>query len=87
MSKPFELLNKVQEFVIKFANENSVNLHDEFGTEDKFKEFIVGLSIKTLVDCGLSVEAALDLVLGEGTYAKIAEECWNTIEAKSVTVA
>lgn len=87
MSKPFELLNKVQEFVIKFANENSVNLHDEFGSEDKFKEFIVSLSVKTLVDSGLSVETALDLVLGEGDYAKIANDCWNTVNAESVSVA
>jgi hypothetical protein len=87
MSQPFELINKVQRFVIDHANKEGVNLHSEFESIDQFKHFIVALTVKGLMDLGFTCEAALDMALGEGTYAKIAEECWNTIEAKSVTVA
>ena len=82
MSKPTgslntEVLNKVQRLLIDFANEKGISLHDSFKTVDEFKQFVIALCIKTLVDAGISVQNAMNFIMGDGTYEEIAEKTWN----------
>jgi len=43
-----QLLNEVQKLLINFANENNISLHAEFGTVEKFKQFVIAFTIKPL---------------------------------------
>lgn len=74
-------LNAVQKFLVEFANEKGIDLRKEFGTVAKFKEFVIALSIKALLDAGLEMKVALDAVLGDGTYDGIVEQVWNQAQA------
>jgi len=77
-----ELLNAIQNMLINFANENAISLADEFGTREKFSQFVFSFTIKSLVDiCGLDTKAAYDFVMGDGAFAKLADECWQQLNA------
>ena len=81
-SNSIKLLNAAQAFIVKFANDNQVNLEAEFGTVEKFKEFVIAITFKTLVDAGIAVNEAFDLVMGDGAYSKLASDLWNSFQAK-----
>ena len=70
-----ELLNQVQRFLIAQANEKGVNLADSFPTVQDFKDFVVGIAFKGLVDAGASVEQAFDATLGEGKHQSTLASC------------
>jgi hypothetical protein len=72
-----QALNAVKNKIVKFANEKGIDLQAEFGTPDKFKNFVISLCLKTLIDAGATPQEALDAVLGEGTYESILTEVWN----------
>ena len=72
-----QLLNDVQRFLVDFANREGINLADDFETVGDFKQFVIGLTIKTLVDIGLSVSEAYDTAMGDGAYNALAERIWN----------
>lgn len=40
------------------------------------KNAVIGLCITTMVETGVSIEAATDLILGAGTFRKIADDVW-----------
>lgn len=87
-AKPFanglntKVLNGLRRLIIDFANEKGILLQSEFGTPEKFKEFIVALAFKILTDNGMSVKNAMDFLMGDGTYDQIANEVWNAAQAK-----
>lgn len=75
-----ELLNKVKDMVIGIANKSGRRLQDDFGTPEKFKDFIVSLTIKGLVDhCGMEIDAAFDIVMGDGEFKRLCDDCWETL--------
>ena len=82
-TKPTELTNKVKDMLVEFANEKGINLQEEFGTPAKFKWFVIGFTVTSLVNAGLSVDEAVDATLGAGTYESIATAVWNHHNAKS----
>jgi hypothetical protein len=75
--KNFEILNKVQSFLIDFANSNGINLHAEFKSVEEFKMFVVAITIKTLVEAGVEMQKAFDATLGDGEYDKLANKVWE----------
>lgn len=76
-SQSLELLNKVQALLVEFANREGINLQAEFGTVEKFKTFVISLTIKKLTDMGVEVKDAYDMVLGEGQYDQLISTVWN----------
>ena len=77
-----ELLNAIQNMLINFANENAISLADEFGTREKFAQFVFSFTIKSVVDiCGLDAKTAYDFVMGDGAFAKLADDCWQQLNA------
>lgn len=86
MNKPkttgLDLLNKVQRFVIDYSDTHGIQLAS-LGTVQEFKNFIVALTIQTLTDNGHTMEQAFDIVFGNGSFHKLAEDVWETIAAKA----
>lgn len=77
-----DLLNRVQRLLIDHANAKGISLDAEFGTVDRFKEFVVAFTFRILTDAGMSTEAAFDTIFGGGAYVDLAERTWNTLQAK-----
>ena len=77
-----DLLNRVQRLLIDFANQNSISLDAQFGTVDRFKEFVIAFTFRVLTDAGMSTEAAFDAIFGGGAYEDLAERTWHTLQAK-----
>ena len=44
------------------------------------KEQAISMVISTLVDAGISMQQAMDAVLGAGTYQKIADSTWKALQ-------
>lgn len=76
-SRSLQVLNAVQAYIIKFANENGIVLADEFESVDHFKKFVISLTIRTAMEIGLSLQEAYDLVIGDGEYQKLADAIWE----------
>jgi hypothetical protein len=75
-----ELLNAAKDQIIKIANSNSMNLKDEFGTPENFKNFVVSLTIKMVMDIGkISIQEAFDLVMGGGSFQKMSDDIWTQL--------
>lgn len=72
-----EILNKFQAIVIDIAKKNGVSLQEEFGTVEKFKGFVIALTLKSLLDEGMAMNKAYDLVFGCGEYNKMAGKVWE----------
>lgn len=72
-----KLLNGIQSLMIDFANKNNINLCDEFGTVENFKKFVVAFAIKTLVEKGMEIASAYDVVMGDGAYETLVNEVWS----------
>lgn len=81
MTKGTQLLKQAQKIIIDFANANGISLQDEFGTPERFRQYVISYTTKTLIDRGMTIEAALDLLCGDGTYQRICDECWATLNA------
>lgn len=45
------------------------------------KEMVISLSIKTLVDAGYEFRAAFEMILGEGSYEKLAHSVYEQLRA------
>mgnify|MGYP006967052016 CR=1 FL=1 len=77
-----QLLNAAKDQIIKIANENNINLKDEFGTPDKFKQFVFSLTIKMIMEIGsMTVEQAYNIVMGEGSFQQLSDDVWNQLNA------
>lgn len=50
---------------------------------DKNKQVLISETIKRFIDLGMPVNEAVDLVLGEGTYRKIADDIHDQLTAKA----
>lgn len=46
---------------------------------DEFKMGVVSLTIKGLIDVGMTVPDAVDEVLGAGSFNRISDDCWETL--------
>jgi hypothetical protein len=81
MAKHLQLLNKVQEMLIDFANRKGINLADDFATVQEFKDFVIALTFKLLTENGVSTAAAFDMIAGDGAYERSVENLWNHFNA------
>ena len=75
-----EILNEVQRLMIDFANKNSISLQSEFGSVEKFKEFVIAFTVSQLVSLGMDISQAFDVVFGAGSYSRLAEDIWNNAQ-------
>jgi hypothetical protein len=80
MSKSTELLNKVQRFIINFANESGISLHEHFKSIDQFKQFVIAITFRTLTEAGVSTEDAFNAVCGDGAFKRLADDLWETLQ-------
>ena len=77
-----DLLNAVQAQLISFANESGIILQDEFKTVARFKEFVIAFTIKSLMNIGLPLKEAYDLVFDAGSYDELAANVWQACQPK-----
>ena len=80
MTKPTDLLNKVQAMLIEFANANNINLRDEFKTVDDFKSFVIAFTFKSLTEIGMAANDAYDMIFGAGEFDALASRIWNAVQ-------
>lgn len=52
----------------------------ELAVEDK--NVCISIAIKMLVDSGKTVKEAVEIICGEGSYEKMAEEIYNQLRAE-----
>jgi len=78
-----KLLNFVKDSVIEQCNSEGVNLADHFETPKEFRQFIAELSIKLVVEIGISVNDAVDIVLGDGSFDEIAGDIWERLQPQA----
>jgi hypothetical protein len=76
-----DLLNKVQQFIIDQANASGISLANEFASVQEFKNFVIGLAFKGLIDAGMEVKDAFNATLGDGSYDKLADETFAKLTA------
>jgi hypothetical protein len=85
MSKSTEILNTVQRLIIDFANKEGIDLRSEFASVEAFKQFVIAFTFKSLVDNGLEVSVAYDVIFGDGAFDKMAESIWTSAREKAAT--
>jgi hypothetical protein len=79
-----ELLMKVQRFVIDTATENGQLLDDQFASKNDFKQFIIALTMRMLIDqIGMTTEQAFDAVMGAGRFQALCDESFEKLQAKA----
>ena len=79
-TKSLELLNAARGFIVEKATEQGIFLQNEFESQEKFQMFVIAVTMKQLVELGLTVEEALDAVLGDGAYDRLVNEVWETLQ-------
>ena len=82
MTKSVALLNDVGALLVRHANQNGINLNDEFKSVDDFKRFVIAFTFKTMTDMGIPVDQATDAVLGDGACEKIFNSVWEKSQSK-----
>jgi len=81
-SKELQLLDAVKNLLIEFANEQGISLQDEFGSRDAFAQFVIGFTIRNLVEvCEMTVQQAYDTVMGDGAYKQLSDSVWEQLQA------
>jgi hypothetical protein len=79
-----KILQTLSSLLIKTANEKNISLQDEFGTREKFQQFVIAMAIKSVMEIGnLSLKDAYDFVLGSGEYQKLSDFVWESAQAQS----
>ena len=78
-----ELLNKVQSTLVAFASEKGINLQAEFGTVEKFRQFVIAFTLRFLVDAGLNAQEAFNAVMGANAFQSLAESVWSELNARA----
>lgn len=76
-----ELINKVKDMIIAQANKEGRLLSDDFKSEDEFKQFVISFAIRSCQETlGMGIEQAYDTVMGEGSYKRLADDCWEKLQ-------
>lgn len=86
VSKTFDslkLLNEVQSFIIDYANREGIELRKSFKTVEEFKKFVIAFTIKSLLDLGVEMQDAFDMVMGSGKYNELVEKIWEAGQVKA----
>jgi hypothetical protein len=77
-------LEDVRQTLIAFANKNGIDLYTYFnGDEKKFAGVALAIGMKLLADAGVSTKDALDTLVGDGAFTRMANEVWERSRAKS----
>ena len=83
MSANLDLLNAVKTQIVRVATDNNISLQDEFGTPAEFQKFVFAFAIRGIMEIGqVSVEKAYELVMGEGSWATLADDVWATVNGQ-----
>ena len=82
MSNPNNILNAIQTKVIEVCNADGINLADTFETVEDFKTWLLSFTIKMVMDVtGFTVKESMDIVCGDGSYNKLAETVWDSLQS------
>lgn len=77
-----ELLNGVKDIIINWANSEGISLADHFESRDDFAQWVISFTIKQVMDLlSIEIPAAYDIVMGDGSFKKLADDCWNQLQA------
>jgi hypothetical protein len=74
-------VQQMQRAIAETATQQGISLRQEFGTTERFAEFVIGMTFKVMTDNGMSVEAATDAIFGDGAYERIAAEVWELAQS------
>ena len=77
-----QLVNSVKNMIIDWANNEGVNLADHFESRDDFAKWIISFTIKSVMDIlSIELQAAYDIVMGDGSFNALADSVWNQLQA------
>ena len=77
-----EIFNFLKDEVVSNANKNGVDLQKEFGTQEKFKAFLLSQSIKlTMETMKIELKVAYELICGEGSYNELVASVYKSLTA------
>ncbi len=77
-----ELLNQIQRLIIDHATKSGISLADQFNSVDDFKQFVIGFTIRSLIEiCKIEIEAAYDIVMGNGAFRELSDSIWKQLNA------
>lgn len=77
-----ELLNNVKNLIIATANKDGRSLQDDFGTVEKFKDFVIAFTLRSLTEVmGMDISEAWDIVMGDGSFQTLCDDCWTKAQA------
>ena len=79
MANSLEVLNGVKDLIVKFANENNINLQEEFSSLKEFRGFVIAFTFKSLRDMGMDTQEAFDIVAGDGAYEDLISKTYSDI--------
>tara|TARA_R110002167_G_scaffold121011_2_gene299206 strand:- start:679 stop:918 length:240 start_codon:yes stop_codon:yes gene_type:complete len=78
MNKSF--LNAIKSNLVAAANIKGVNLNEHFATDADFKQHVIAIAINYVMKQGKSTQEAYDFVMGDGSYDKMKNACWTTLQ-------
>ena len=82
-----EIISRVAKYFTSAANEKGIDLQAQFGTKERWIEFVIAVTFKGLTDAGASTEKAWDILFGRGAYEELFEAvCENAKAAASRAV-
>ena len=74
-------LTQISKLVIETATRQGISLHEQFGTRERFQQFVIALTIQGIMDVGgLELPAAYDLVMGDGAYRALSDAVWEAAQ-------
>lgn len=75
------LLNQVKSLILSHANENGIDLASEFEARSDFVNFVISCTLKSILDLGVPVDQAWDIVMGDGSFESLADDVWTQMQA------
>jgi len=76
------LLNNVRNLFVAWAKSEKIDLNQHFKTREEFLKFLIAFTFKFAIEnLNMSQDDALNLVLGEQTVNRIADQVWNQVNA------
>lgn len=76
------LLNNVKNVFVAWAKAEKIDLSKNFKNREDFIKFLIAFTFKFCIEnLNMSQDDALNLVLGEQTVNRIADQVWNQVNA------
>ena len=78
------IVKPVADMFIDFADKNGIRLTDHFKDADEFQAAMICFTTACVMDkAGLGIDAAIDFVVGSGTYQQIYDRAFEIANSSS----